>query len=174
MTKKKKTTKQYKIRKLNDQQKLFAAEMLIDGNRTQAAIRAGYSAKTAKSQGSKLMTNAHILKLVEEGKAARMAVVKIDAEYVLRQSVKLHERCMSEVSPVMKRVGKDMVQDTDDDGNLLFKFDSGGAAKGLELIGKHVAIQSFNEKKSVSLDLDNATREELEAELAALKRDDDD
>lgn len=156
-------------RKLNDKQKLFAAEYLKDQNATQAAIRAGYSQKTAKMQGSRLMTNDAIFKLTEEGKAARMAVVKIDAEYVLRQSVKLHERCMSEISPVMVRQGKDMVQDTDDDGNKLFKFDSGGAAKGLELIGKHVAIQSFNEKKTLVFD-ENTSEADIDAKLADLEK----
>ena len=154
---------------LNDKQKLFAAEYLVDQNATQSAIRAGYSARTADVQGSRLLGDVRIAKLIKDGKAARMADVKIDSDYVLRQSVKLHERCMSEISPVMVRRGKDLVQDTDDDGNLLFKFDASGAAKGLELIGKHVTVQSFNEKKSVTLDLDNASREELEAELAGLK-----
>lgn len=160
------------MRKLNDKQKRFAAEYLKDLNATQAYIRAGYSAKGADVSGHRLLGDARIAKLIENGKAKRMETVKIDADYVLRQSVKLHERCMSEASPVMVREGKNMVQDTDDEGNLLFKFDSGGAAKGLELIGKHITIQSFNDKKTVTLDLDDATREELEAELAALKRDD--
>jgi len=36
---------------MNDKQQRFAEEYLIDSNATQAAIRAGYSAKTAYSQG---------------------------------------------------------------------------------------------------------------------------
>ena len=151
--------------------KLFVLEMLKDFNGTQAAIRAGYAEKGARVTACRLLTNPNIKAQVEQAKLARQEVVKIDAEYVLRQSVKLHERCMSEAEPIMKRIGKDLVHDTDEHGNLLFKFDSGGAAKGLELIGKHITVQSFNEKKSLTLDLDNASREELEAELAALKRD---
>lgn len=40
---------------LNDKQKRFYHEYLIDFNQTQAAIRAGYSKKTAYSQGNRLL-----------------------------------------------------------------------------------------------------------------------
>jgi len=162
-------------RKLNDKQKLFILEYLIDLNATQAAIRAGYSVKTAKQQGSLLLTNIDIKDQVEAAKLARQEVVKIDAEWVLRQSVKLHNRCMSDAQAVMEfdPIDKCMVQSEDEHGNKLFKFDSGGAAKGLELVGKHIAIQSFNEKKSITLDLDSATDEELQVELDRLRKDDD-
>lgn len=42
---------------LSDKQKRFVSEYLIDLNATQAAIRAGYSAKTAQQQGSRLLLN---------------------------------------------------------------------------------------------------------------------
>lgn len=155
--------------KLNDKQKLFVLEYLKDLNATQAAIRAGYSEKTAKSQGGRLLTNVIIKDQIEKAKATRQEAVKIDADYVLRQAVKLHERCMQDVKPKMVRRGKEMVQARDEEGNLLFVFDASGAAKGLDLIGKHISVQAFNEKKSVTLDLADASTEELEAELARLE-----
>jgi phage terminase small subunit len=42
---------------LSAKQRRFVAEYLIDLNATQAAIRAGYSAKTAQQQGSRLLLN---------------------------------------------------------------------------------------------------------------------
>lgn len=42
---------------LSEKQKRFVSEYLIDLNATQAAIRAGYSAKTAQQQGSRLLSN---------------------------------------------------------------------------------------------------------------------
>lgn len=42
---------------LNHKQKQFYKEWLIDANATQAAIRAGYSKKTAYSQGQRLLKN---------------------------------------------------------------------------------------------------------------------
>ena len=62
---------------LNTKQKTFADEYIIDLNATQAAIRAGYSAKTAKEQGSRLLSNANIRAYInsrlEEKEKARIA-----------------------------------------------------------------------------------------------------
>lgn len=45
---------------LTDKQRRFAEEYLVDSNATQAAIRAGYSAKTAEQQGSRLLSNVKV------------------------------------------------------------------------------------------------------------------
>lgn len=45
---------------LNEKQQLFAIEYLTDFNATQAAIRAGYSEKTAYSQGPRLLKNVEV------------------------------------------------------------------------------------------------------------------
>lgn len=45
---------------MNAKQKRFVTEYLIDFNATQSAIRAGYSEKTARSQGQRLLTNVDI------------------------------------------------------------------------------------------------------------------
>jgi len=47
---------------LTAKQQRFVEEYLVDLNATQAAIRAGYSAKTARSQGQRLLTNVDIQK----------------------------------------------------------------------------------------------------------------
>ncbi|ENE9916043.1 terminase small subunit, partial [Yersinia enterocolitica] len=83
--------------KLTDKQELFAREYLKDLNATQAAIRAGYSEKTAQVQSSRLLSNVMVQQRVSELAAERNSRVGIDADYVLRQAVKLHERCMQEV-----------------------------------------------------------------------------
>jgi phage terminase small subunit len=54
-----------KNEKLTDKQKRFCEEYLIDLNATQAAIRAGYSAKTAKSIGQENLTKPDILQYVK-------------------------------------------------------------------------------------------------------------
>lgn len=45
---------------LNERQMRFVDEYMIDLNATQAAIRAGYSVKTAYSQGQRLLKNVEI------------------------------------------------------------------------------------------------------------------
>lgn len=62
---------------MNDKQRAFVREYLIDRNATQAAIRAGYSEKTAYSIGQRLLKNVEVAaatKLGEEEHAERCAV----------------------------------------------------------------------------------------------------
>ncbi|MFC5385176.1 terminase small subunit [Aquamicrobium segne] len=51
---------------LTDKQRRFVAEYLVDLNATQAAIRAGYSEKTARSVGSENLTKPDIAALIQE------------------------------------------------------------------------------------------------------------
>lgn len=51
---------------LNEKQKLFYKEYVVDANATQSAIRAGYSKKTAYSQGQRLLKNVEGQKYLEE------------------------------------------------------------------------------------------------------------
>ena len=52
--------------KLTEKQKKFVDEYLIDLNATQAAMRAGYSEKTARSIGQRLLTNVDIQKYMQK------------------------------------------------------------------------------------------------------------
>lgn len=70
---------------LNDRQARFVEEYLIDLNATQAAIRAGYSASTAYSQGQRLLKNVEVAQLIDEGKAARSERVQVTQDDVLRE-----------------------------------------------------------------------------------------
>lgn len=51
---------------MTNKQKRFADEYLVDLNATQAAIRAGYSEKTAKVTGAKLLTKANLRAYIDE------------------------------------------------------------------------------------------------------------
>lgn len=51
---------------MNNRQKRFVTEYIIDHNATQAAIRAGYSERTARSQGQRLLTNVDIKNAIKE------------------------------------------------------------------------------------------------------------
>lgn len=53
---------------LTPKQQRFVEEYLIDLNATQSAIRAGYSEKTARSIGQRLLTNVDIQKAIEDAK----------------------------------------------------------------------------------------------------------
>ncbi|WP_066795099.1 terminase small subunit [Sphingomonas soli] len=147
---------------LTPKQQRFVEEYLVDLNATQAAIRAGYSARTAMEQGYQLLQNPSVADSIAAAKAERSAETKIDANYVLLQAVKLHERCMQEVDPVLDRRGQ---QIRDDLGNPLFEFNAAGAAKALELVGKHVGVRAFSESLDVTVNLTPEARKARIAEL---------
>jgi phage terminase small subunit len=56
---------------LTAKQARFVAEYLVDLNATQAAIRAGYSARTANEQAARLLANVSVAAAVAEAQAAR-------------------------------------------------------------------------------------------------------
>jgi phage terminase small subunit len=130
--------------KLTAKQDRFCREYIIDLNATQAAKRAGYVAPN--TQGPRLLVNVGIQARIAELQADALKIVGVNAEYVLRQAQKLHERCMQEVSPVMVREGRESVPLYDDEGRQVFQFNAAGAAKALEIIGKHIDVQAFSEK----------------------------
>jgi len=67
---------------LNPKQKLFVAEYLKDKNATQAAIRAGYSKKTADVQGPRLLGNVRIAAAVQDGLEKIHKKLDISAERI--------------------------------------------------------------------------------------------
>lgn len=74
---------------LNEKQQRFCDEYLIDLNATQAAIRAGYSEKTAQEQGSRLLSNVMVKSYVEERMKAREQRTEITQDAVLKELAKI-------------------------------------------------------------------------------------
>ena len=73
------------VPKLTEKQKKFVDEYLIDLNATQAAMRAGYSEKTARSIGQRLLTNVDIQKYMQEKQKELQERTSIRQEDVLRE-----------------------------------------------------------------------------------------
>lgn len=76
-------------RELTQRQKQFIVEYQIDGNATQAAIRAGYSAKTAQEQGARLLSNVMVAQEIAQQQKASISRSLISADEVLCQMWKL-------------------------------------------------------------------------------------
>ena len=74
---------------LTPKQSLFVAEYLVDLNATQAAIRAGYSPKTANEQAARLLAKASAQQAVQAGMAKREKRTAITADRVLEQYARL-------------------------------------------------------------------------------------
>ena len=74
---------------LSPKQQRFVAEYLVDLNATQAAIRAGYSAKTAKNIGHEHLTKPAIRAALAVGKAKQLEEADITAKEVLQAMARL-------------------------------------------------------------------------------------
>lgn len=148
---------------LNAKQDMFCREYLIDLNATQAAIRAGYSVKTANRIAAKLLSKVDIQNRITELKNNRNDVLGIDAIYVLRRLVEIDQmdvldiltstgdlKPVSEWPKVWRTTlsGLDVVE-MSAEGNtaaLLKKIKWPDKVKNLELLGKHVRVQAFKEQ----------------------------
>lgn len=139
-------------RELTPKQQMFVKEYLVDLNATQAAIRAGYSERTADRIGPKLLGNVGVSHAISEAMKAKTEKLDISVEYVLKGLVEVAERCLQK-KPVMEfdRENRRMVQATDDHGREVWEFDSTGANRALELLGKYK--QMFTDKVQHSGDL---------------------
>lgn len=68
---------------LTDRQRRFVDEYLLDLNATQAAIRSGYSAKTASSQGERLLRNVEVARAVAAAMEERSVRTRLNQDRVL-------------------------------------------------------------------------------------------
>lgn len=142
--------------KLSPQMERYCQEYLKNpDNQRKAAISAGYSEKTATQKAAGLMNNPKIVARIEELMKARNKRVMVDADYVLKQSVKIHERCMQEIEPFTDMKGNQIY---DDKGRPLYVFDAKAAIAALNLVGKHVNVQAFKERVEVDVNITIAER----------------
>jgi phage terminase small subunit len=122
---------------LTARQERFVAEYLVDLNATQAATRAGYSAKTANEQGSRLLANVSVAEAVAARRAKVADKLEISQEWVIERLVENVDRAMQAVE----------VKDAKGNGTGEYKYDGGVANRALELVGKHLGM--FIERSEV-------------------------
>lgn len=132
--------------KLTDKQTAFVREYLVDLNATQAAIRAGYSERTASRIGPQLLGKTCVREAIEKAQAKRAQRVEVTQDYVLSNLVEVVERTMQR-APVLDRKGE---QVTDEEGRAVWTFDAKGANRALELLGKHLGIFTDKVRAEVS------------------------
>ena len=70
---------------LTDKQKRFCEEYLIDLNATQAAIRAGYSTKTAEQTASRLLRNVKVQEYIAKRQKELSRSTEITQERVIKE-----------------------------------------------------------------------------------------
>lgn len=148
---------------INEKQQRFVDEYLIDLNGTQAAIRAGYSAKTADVQASRLLGNVKVQQAISERMAERSKRTGINQDRVVLELAKL---ALVKMTDIVDRQGRIKDGVTDDDlaciESIKYKeseSDTGSSVerevkiaskiKALELLGKHLGM--WNDKLDVNI-----------------------
>ncbi|ANY67304.1 hypothetical protein BBD42_13080 [Paenibacillus sp. BIHB 4019] len=120
---------------LSDKHRRFADEYLKDMNGAAAYLRAGYNCteSAARVNASKLLTNANISAYIATKQEEIAKESGISVKWVLDNLKYVAERCLTP-EPMVDR-----------EGNIIeWRFDSSGANKALETIGKHLGM--FKEK----------------------------
>ena len=137
---------------LNEKQKQFCEEYIIDLNGTQAAIRAGYSKKTANEQAAQLLAKLSIQEYIQKIKDKRSERVKYSQDELMRDILEVKNRCL-QANPVLDKEGNEVG---------VWKFDSNGANKALDMLAKHVGFyETDNKQKAFNI---SVNREAVEVE----------
>lgn len=164
---------------LNDKQRRFCLEYLVDLNATQAAIRAGYSENTARAIGYENLTKPHIADFIAKLQAERAEKTKIDAEWLLKRladEANADDKDirdengnflpMEEWPEIWRKglvVGYEIDTEYDDEKDeenfktgrrvaksRITKIRKADRVRRLELIGKHIGVQAFRDNVALS------------------------
>ena len=149
---------------LMPRQQRFVEEFLVDLNATKAAERAGYSPRTAYSQGQLLLKNVEVQGAIHDAMEARLERTEITQDMVLRElagiafndmadvatwgadGLKLKD--MADLAPeVRKSVAEVSETKTVHGGTVRVKFHDKLAA--LTLLGKHLGM--FTDRKELTV-----------------------
>lgn len=148
---------------LTVKQRMFVEEYLIDLNATQAAIRAGYSAKTADQQGSRMLANVKVQQAISERMAERSKRTGVNQDRVVLELAKIAFVRMTDVVDSNGRIRSDAAPDdlsciesikykeSDNEygGSVEREVKIGSKLKALELLGKHLGM--WNDKLDVNI-----------------------
>jgi len=160
-----------KLPTLSPKQQRFVDEYLLDNNACQAAIRAGYSRKGANGTGSRLMANKSITAHISKAKVELAAKCGVSHEQLTAYLLDIVHKCsMKEAVMRWDYAERRLVQEVDSKGQPMFKFDSLGAVKAIELLGKHIGYNEIdNSQKFGDKQANRLTDEQFKELLKAAK-----
>lgn len=133
-----------KVGKLTRRQEKFVQEFTIDLNGKQAAIRSGYSPRSATIQGSRLLTYVNVQQAIAE----RMAVIQSDNEVT--------------VAWVLKKLKMNARNALEPERST---FNGAVANRSLELLGKHMGMYVDRVDHTGTITIQAITRTIVEPKL---------
>lgn len=120
-------------KKLTPRQELFVSEYLKSGNAADAARKAGYKERYAKTSARQLLQNTTVSRALEARRARRNATLELEEDFELKKAVELLNMCMKP-EQVVDMFGKPVVDK--ETGKFVMSFDSKGANTALQTIAK--------------------------------------
>jgi hypothetical protein len=84
---------------LTTRQARFVEEYLVDGNGTQAAIRAGYSASGAYTEASRLLRNAEVARAIKTRQEADSERLRVSRERVVGMLLAAYDQARFHAEP---------------------------------------------------------------------------
>lgn len=84
---------------LTTRQARFVEEYLVDGNGTQAAVRAGYSASGAYTEASRLLRNAEVAKAIKTRQEADSERLRVSRERVVAMLLAAYDQARVQAEP---------------------------------------------------------------------------
>ncbi len=151
--------------KLTEKQQRFVDEYLIDLNATQAAVRAGYSVKTADKQGYQLLEKTRVSEAISEKMAERSRRIGVNQDRVVQELARIAFVRMTDVVGPDGRIKDDACgddlsciesirykkSDTDTGSSVEREVRISPKMKALELLGKHLGM--WNDKLDVNMNI---------------------
>ncbi|SKA64127.1 terminase small subunit [Desulfobaculum bizertense] len=137
--------------RMTPRQERFAAEYAVSGDAEEAALRAGYSEKTAKQTGKRWLADERIQKAVAAFQDDSTAHDAVTRQWVIARLKDVAERCMQAVA-VSSGKGENAVTE--------YRFDASNANRALSLLGKY--LHMFNEKPESTAETHEDTLDSLE------------
>lgn len=133
---------------LTPKQKKFVSEYLIDLNGKQAAIRSGYSPKTAEVQASRLLSVAKVNEEIAKAMIRRSIRTEVTQDEVIEALRETRDICMGR-RPT--KITKFVKSDKGDEPAELeaYVFEPSAANKAGELLGKHIGM--FSDKVDMTV-----------------------
>lgn len=152
--------------KLTEKQRRFVDEYLIDLNATQAAIRAGYSVKTADKQGYQLLEKSRVAEAISEKMAERSRRTGVNQDRVVMELAKIAFVNAADVidsddatikagataddTAAIQSVKVKVIPTKEGEG-VEREIRLNDKLKALELLGKHLGM--WNDKLDVNLNI---------------------